>query len=278
MKKIIAAFDGLAYSTSTTRYAVLLAKKCNAHLVGVFLDDRTYHSYHIYEVVGNDGIEEEKWDRLEAEDKEKRREASDRFEEACQHAGVAYSIHHDKNVAINELLHESIYADLVIVNKTENLSAHKGKMPSYFIQELLSNVQCPVLVVPLTYNTIEKIVLLYDGSPASVYAIRSFSLLFSSLKRLPVEVISIKSEKHDSHLPDNRLMREFMKRHFPDADYVVYNGNPESLILAYLLKQHTNTLLVLGAYQRSKVSRWFKASMADVLMEDTGVPLFIAHK
>ena len=37
------------------------------------------------------------------------------------------------------------------------------------------------------------------------------------------------------------------------------------------------SLVVLGAYQRGMVSRWFRASMADVLMRDLKLPLFIAH-
>jgi hypothetical protein len=35
--------------------------------------------------------------------------------------------------------------------------------------------------------------------------------------------------------------------------------------------------VVLGAYQRSEVSRWFKTSMADILMRELNVPMFIAH-
>ncbi|SIS98699.1 Universal stress protein family protein [Filimonas lacunae] len=278
MKKIIAAFDGFDYSTSTARYAIQLCKECNAHLVGVFLDDVTYHSYKLSEITGNGGIRTEKWDMLEAGDKEKREEAASNFEHACQQAKIEYSIHHNKYVAIHELLHESIYADLLIVNKTESFSAYDEKTPTFFMHELLSNVQCPVLVTPLTYNPIEKIVLLYDGSPASVFAIQSFSSLFSSLKRLPVEVLTVKNHKHNLHLPDNKLMKEFMKRHFPEAKYMITSGNADDQILAYLLKQHENTLLVLGAYQRSKMSRWFKASTADTLMENSSVPLFIAHK
>jgi len=36
-------------------------------------------------------------------------------------------------------------------------------------------------------------------------------------------------------------------------------------------------LIVLGAYRRSKISRWFKHSLADVLMNTLDKPLFIAH-
>jgi hypothetical protein len=38
-----------------------------------------------------------------------------------------------------------------------------------------------------------------------------------------------------------------------------------------------NELVVLGAYRRSQISRWFKTSMADILMKELETPLFIAH-
>ena len=38
MKKIIAAFDGLKFSDSVTKYAINLAKQSSSHLVGIFLE------------------------------------------------------------------------------------------------------------------------------------------------------------------------------------------------------------------------------------------------
>jgi len=52
---------------------------------------------------------------------------------------------------------------------------------------------------------------------------------------------------------------------------------PEIEIVDYLKKEKNSTLVVLGAYRRSMVSRWFRESMADVLMRDLKLPLFIAH-
>ena len=72
-------------------------------------------------------------------------------------------------------------------------------------------------------------------------------------------------------------MKEFMKRHFPEAKYTVLKGLPEETILAFLQQQKEDALVVLGAYQRSKISRWFKPSMADHLMSKLKLPLFVAH-
>ncbi|HKH60814.1 MAG TPA: universal stress protein [Flavitalea sp.] len=277
MKKIIAAIDGLKHSKSVTKYAVYLAKQTNAHIVGVFLDDFTYHSYKTYEVIGDNRVSEETRETLEEHDKETREESLKSFKDACQEACLNYSIHHDRSIAIHELLHESIYADLLVIDRKETLTHYDEKIPTRFIRDLLSEVQCPVLLVPQTFQAVDKLILLYDGEPSSVYAIRTFSYVLPTLKQLDTEVVSVKGANQTAHLPDKRLIREFMKRHYPKANFTVLNGEPEEEIVIHLEEQNGNMLIVLGAYRRGMVSRWFRRSMADVLMEQSNAPLFIAH-
>src|ERR1700745_164490 len=107
MKKIIVAFDGLKYSEAAAEYAIEIASQMKAHLVGVFLDDFTYHSYKIYDLVQHEGgVSEERIELFENEDKNKRERAAELFELDCRNASVNHSIHHDRNVAIHEILHE----------------------------------------------------------------------------------------------------------------------------------------------------------------------------
>lgn len=278
MKKIIAALDGLKFSESTKDYAIQLAKQSSAHLVGVFLDDPAYHSYKIYELVkAEGGFSEAKQKRLEEKDTKTRETAVKKFKDACQNAGLAYTVHHDRNIAIQRLLHESIYADLLVIDSSETLTPYHEKIPTGFVRDLLTNVQCPVLVVPHKFKPISKLILLYDGEPSSVHAIKMFSYTLSSLKQNPTAVLSVNPVKQSLHVPDNKLMKEFMKRHFPKATYTVLKGFAETEIINYLKEQKDSPLIVLGAYRRGTVSRWFRASMADVLMKDLKLPLFIAH-
>lgn len=278
MKKIVAAIDGLKYSRSTRDYAIQLAKMNHAHLIGVFLDDFTYASYKIYDLIhernGLIGSAKKKFDKKDAKT---RAAARDNFEAACQKAGIQYTIHRDHSIAIQELLHESIYADLIVIDARETLTHHTEKVPTDFIQDLLSQAQCPVLIVPPVYKPIDKLTFLYDGEPSSVHAIKMFSYILPQLKEYPAEVVCVNSPKSTLHIPDNKLMKELMKRHFPDPGYTVLKGDAESGIVDYLKKQEGISLVVLGAYCRGRLSRWLRESLADVLMKEVKLPLFIAH-
>lgn len=278
MKKIIAAFDGLKYSTNTRDYAIALAKQTHTHLVGVFLDDPIYTSYKIYDLIDEkNGVSEQKLKKLEEKDRLTRMAAAADFENACQKEGLQFSIHHDKHIAIHDLKHESIYADLLIIDAGETLTHHEEETPTRFIRDLLSDTQCPVLLVQKKFSPINKIILLYDGAPSSVYAVKMFSYLLPQLKDCETEVISVNPAQGDLHVPDNLLMKEFMKRHFPKAAYTIKKGLPEIEIVNYLKEHKENALIVLGAYRRGNLSRWFRESMADVLMKEIKQPLFIAH-
>lgn len=276
MKKIIAAFDGLKYSESTRNYAIYLAKQTEAHLVGIFMDDPTYSSYKIYELIKKHDLEESRLKSFDAKDKATRDGAAKNFEKKCQEAGLEYNVHHDRNIAINDLKHESIYADMVIIDSRETLTHYTEKLPTRFIRDLLNDTQCPVLLVPHKYKPIKKVVLLYDGEPSSVHAIKMFSYLLPQLKNLDTEVISVNPENSTLHMPENKLMKEFMKHHYPNAKYSIMKGWAEIEIVRQL-KQKQDALVVLGAYRRGAVSRWFRVSMADVLMKEVKLPLFIAH-
>jgi len=277
MKKIIAAFDGLRYSGSTKDYAVYIAKQTNTHLVGVFMDDPVRTSYNIYELIVKEGASGDRLKKHQAKDKITRAAAAKKFETACQKSGLEYSVRHNRNVAIQELKHESIYADLLIINSKETLTRDIEKLPTGFIRDLLGDAQCPVLIVPQQYKPIQKIILLYDGEPSSVYALKIFSYLLPQLKHMDTEVVSVNPVDSTLHLPDNKLMQEFMTKHYPNATYTLMKGNAEDEIVKYLKKFNQNSLVVLGAYRRSTVSRWFRESMADILMKEVKLPLFIAH-
>ncbi len=277
MKKIIAVFDGLKYSEGTRDYAIAFSKQTDTHLVGIFLDDPSYTSYKIYELITKEGIAQSGLKKFEEKDKATRAAAAENFEKACQQSGVEYSLHHDHDIAINILKHESIYADLLVIDANETLTHYTEKLPTRFIRDLLEDVQSPVLIVPHKYKPIQNILVLYDGAPSSVHAIKMFSYLLSQLKSLDINVISVNPENATLHLPDNKLMKEYMKRHFPTAKYIVLKGRAEDEIIKYLKQTHQHTLVVLGTYRRGTVSRWFRESMADILMREVHLPLFIAH-
>lgn len=277
MNKIVAAFDGLRFSKSNMQYATEIAKLFDSHLTGVFLDDRTYTSYKIYDLVFDQGISDVKMKKYRREDIKLRNQSAVEFSQYCRNEGIEFNVHHDRDVAINELLHESIFSDLLLISNEESFTHHQEKFPSRFIRDLLSDIQSPVLLTPDKYHKADKLIFLYDGDPASVYAIKMFNYLFDRYADLPAEILTIKSMESNLHLPEHKLMKEFMKQHYKHLEYTILKGIPEEEIVGHLKNEKKSFMVILGAYRRTMLSRWFRSSIADTLIRNFNVPIFIAH-
>lgn len=277
MKKIIAAFDGLKFSESTMQYSILLAKYHQAHLVGIFLEDISYHSYKIYELVNSKGVSTKKLKELEEMDLTKRKKAVAEFEKYCSIAKLNFSVHHDKKIALQELLHETIFADLLVINCSETLTHYEEEVPSRFIRSLLHDAHCPLMLVPKKFKPIDKLILLYNGSPISMQAIKTFGYLFPDMKLVDTQVLSIIETADNSHLPDNKLMKEWMKRHFPKSVFTILKGDTKEEITTIVKTDTPNILFITGAYKRGAVSMFFNRSLADFFMKEIKAPVFIAH-
>jgi nucleotide-binding universal stress UspA family protein len=276
MKKIAVVFDGLRFSESALQYAISLAKKDPAHISALFLDDYTYNSFNMYQLM-RDGATEKEIIGFEARDRNKRETLGQYVASALEKEGITSSIHHSGNIAIQDVLHESVYTDLLIVDMHETFIQEKTPPPTRFIKDLLMDAQCPVLVVPGEYQEIDRSVLLYNGAPSSVYAIKMADYLMPWMGELPVELLSVNDTYGDKQLKDSPMIKEFTEKHFPAATYNILYGQPETHIIDELKEQAAGTMVILGAYRKGSLSRWLRMSMADMLMGNLQLPLFIAH-
>ena len=278
MKKISVAFDGLRFSEETMQYAIALASASKALLSGVFLDDYFYHSYPAFNTLETVGVQGVDIGTLREQDEGIRRRSIATFDGACKKAQLNYIIHHDKSFALDELLKESIYSDLLIIGSGETFNHYNEVVPPAFIRHLLASAQCPVLVVPDKYHVAKRIILLYDGRPSSVFAIRMFNYMMPWMQEMKTEIITVYDPKDRPEFPDDPLIKEFIKCHYPAASYTLLKGDPQELISAYLKTTAPECMVVMGAYERNLVSRWFKTSMADILINELSAPVFIAHQ
>lgn len=274
MKKILAVFDGLKFSDSTLQYAVKMGIQHNAVITGVFLEDPTYTSRGIYQLYNEKEYALDSVKDLVREDRKERNAAVDRFENACKDAGISYLVHRDREMAAKDLVKESRYADLLLMDASESMTRYREESPTHFVREILANAKCPVLVLPKHYTDIKRVFWLFDGTPVSIYAFKMFGYLLPVLNGLPLDVISVDLPETAMY---NDMVKELVSLHTPQAQYHLLKGQPELEIPLFLRKQQKESMVIMGAYQRNALSMVFKASMADILVREHQWPLFIAH-
>jgi hypothetical protein len=266
--QVLSKHDGICHLPCTTISCILS---------GIFLTEDTRLNFAIYKtVIEHSRSGESILDEIDKDDEEDIQKSARIFESKCQQANISYSVHIDKKNAVNDLMHETMFADLLVMDANETFSYLEKSIPGGFVKTILCNSSCPVIAVPEKFTAIKEIALLYDGSASSVHSIKMFDYTLPGMKKMKTKLYYAIGEKGFSYLPDNKLLKEWMKNHYPKAQYKIMEGNEKEIILT-LAAKNPGVLIVTGAYNRSNISMWFHKSFADQLMNQIKAPVFLAH-
>lgn len=275
MKKILLAFDGSHYSTGALAFVQELNKRSPVMVTGAFLPQVNYSALWSYSGGGQAGslfIP-----LLEDEDATEVQQNMQQFELFCRSNKIAYTIHKDFfDFALPQIKAETRFADLLVLSSERFYEQAGANAPNDYLKEVLHSVECPVVVVPETFEFPVNNILAYDGTPASVYAIKQFAYLFPELTGNKTELVYA-TEKEEDGLPHQHNIDELATRHYNQLTFCRLEANPRKEFSQWL-EGKTATLLVCGSFGGSVFSNIFHRSFATDVIKLKRFPIFIAHK
>src|SRR5689334_19179515 len=180
MQQILLMLNPLNLSTSSIDFAAYIANLTRSHIVGMFLKDEKVYSYlskrqHAF----NNKEETANYSTVNSG---LVRENVQLFKDICARHYVRCSIDYLNGVDVNEIIKETRFSDLLIIDAETSPPLEKmSEIPSSFVDDLLTGSECPVIISPLKFDKIDEIIFAYDGSRSSVFAIKQFTYLFPSL-------------------------------------------------------------------------------------------------
>lgn len=195
------------------------------------------------------------------------------FKNTCLANDVRYSVHHVKGQPLNEIMRESMFADLIITDGSISFSTEKDGWPSGFVKELLAHAKCPVIISPLSFDGINEIVFAYDGTESSIFAIKQFTYLFPQFAETKITLLEVLSLQ-DQDITEKERLQEWLMTHYDAVHLEILHGNPETELFKNFLAQK-NKLAVMGAYGRTIL---FGHSTADLLLKTADIAVFITHR
>lgn len=248
MKKILIIFNNDLDSRHLVDFALMLAAFNSAKINGIFLSSDAVTN-------ADDGpVDENSFENIKL------------FNESCKDTP-----HHVQILVENYLdiiTDETAFADLVICDddmKIRNFSMHS----------FIASSHCPVLLIPQNVSPLQHIVFAYDGLLSSIHAMKQFTYLLPMFKDTQVYLVSV--------VPDNImkmeydiLAREWIKLHYTNSEVIILKGNIGQEMINFI-NQKKDCLVVMGAFGRSALSRFFKESLAPLILSGTQAPVFIAH-
>lgn len=271
MRKILLAIDALNIHTPSIDFACFIANLTKSSITGVFLENILY---------------EETADQVYASGEQKhllslnqRQEITEEniqfFKEACDKRGVHPGIHRDRKMPVEEIISESRYADLLIMEAGISFTNRPEGAPSGFVKDVLTRAECPVIISPESFDGVNEIVFMYNSGESSVFAIKQFTYLFPEFSDRKITLVEVNKTKEVTlrHKPE---IMEWLKTYYSDIHFELLYGEPGEELFKYVFEKR-GLILVMGAYGRNALSSFIKESRASLILKTTNLPIFITH-
>jgi hypothetical protein len=198
------------------------------------------------------------------------------FKNACGQKGVNCKVHRDRGVPLAEVITESRYADLIVIDVATSFASEREVIPTKFVKDTLAAAECPVVIAPYSFEGIDEIIFAYDGSRSSVFAIKQFTYLFPELHDRKACILSVAAPGKNA-ISDQYKLKEWLQVHYTNTDILVLEDEHVRMkLLEYLLGKE-KVFIVMGAFGRSMLSSFFAPSHATPVVKLVIQPVFITH-
>jgi nucleotide-binding universal stress UspA family protein len=277
MEKILIAVDSHDLDRNTVRFACQIAKMTGSRLTAVFLEDQRTIRNLAFEAIAEPAnlaaatLLEATLE--EAEIHTLREKNMLLFKQLATDEGVRSTIYLDKGVPARELITETLFADLLILDASA-FSDLTDEPPSGFVKDILHDAGCPVIIAPEYFNGIDSIIFCYDGGRSSLYAIKQFAYLFPRLSGQRVKVVDLQPQDTLSH--DQARIIAWLKTHFSSVDWLSVRPD-EAEALFDFLREKGDDIVVMGAYGNGLLASFFPQDTEPGITRTTPLPLFITH-
>lgn len=278
MEKILLAINAENPNPHALDFACYLANLTKSMLTGVFLENLIVDE--VFVLQENYSGKEFNWeiDRNSESYREKRKMIQkniELFRSACEKRSVRYNLHGDCGDPAGDIVRESRFADVIVLDAETTFNKTFEGVPTHFVKSVLKDTECPVIIAPESFDSIDEIIFTYNGGKSSMFAIKQFCHLFPELDDKKITVLQIEEESNSID-DEKEKFREWISGHYSSIGFETVKGDAETELFAHLLKKQ-NVFIVMGAYGRSALSQFFKHSRADLLIKTVTQAIFIAH-
>lgn len=277
MERIVVVVDPSGVETASLQFACYLTRLTGSKLTGLFLhgeaaEDIAEISLPVKGQTGSVSVPE----KIPLSRSVAMEQNILDFLNYCENHGLRWKP--DVAEAYNEkdILIESRFADLLIVCSDTSFSVEAESVPSDLVTSILKQSECPVLIAPLSFSSIDEVVFAYDGTPSSVYAIRQFTHLFPQLQDKKVTFLEV-NEDFSTEIEYREKITNYLKMHYSAIGYQVLMGQAEDELFSYFLRKK-NVMVVIGAFGKKLLSSILNKSTAHLLLKTTSLPVFITHR
>ncbi len=273
MKKVLIVFDGGHTSVGALDFAKQLNEKEPILLTGLFLPSIDYTDVMLFYAGGMAGPL-----YIPTVDTDPQAISKNvlRFKEFCVKHGIEHRIHEQVfDKVLKVIREETRYADMVLLDGKLFYSNLGEITQREYLENTLYRAECPVLVLPENYTPPQNIVISFDGSESSVFAMKQFTYLLPQFCDLPA--LLVYASPDDTHIPGIGIMEELAARHFKDLTIFRLEADAKKYFNTWMMDRG-NSLIITGGYHNGGLAQMFRKHFVEDVIKDHKLPVFIAHK
>lgn len=274
MKKVLIAMNGKKPDVAAIRFACYICKLTHSKLTGVFLNDIIVAE----EVVIDQSMDETlitgavSLTHPDADEAQQIELSMLMFRDILEEEGIEGVIELDEGVPASDILSQTRYADILILDAQLSFSGLSETAPTRFVKDILHDAECPVLITPAHFHGIDTTVFCFHGTKSSLFSIKLFTYLLPQLRHRTARVLDLSAGAGE----DERLeLLDYLNYHYSEVEFLDAGADALPALFNYIQEKGTD-IVVIGAYGRGLLESFFEP--------DTGagervneLPIFVAH-
>ncbi len=277
IKRILLALDGSEHAEAALQYALWLAERLRAGLIGLHvIDIVSIEGSFLHDISGSLGFEPylDFSAKMREALQERGRVLLEAFSARCHAHGVACDTTVGMGIVANEICDQARTADLIVIG-------HRGVNEQFSTGLLGSTAESvtrksprPVFVCPIQFRAIQHPLLAYDGSQRASAAMHAAADVASALA-LPLTVLHVARDD----TPDDKTLEEarrYLQSYDLEVRYETVRGHPHQRIVD-VIRERGYDLLFVGAYGHSRIIEMVLGSTTEYLLRNSPCPVFLAR-
>jgi nucleotide-binding universal stress UspA family protein len=279
IKSILATLDGSEHAATAAQYALWLAERLQATVVGMHVIDVVSiegSGAFLHDVSGSLGFEPylDFSSKMRDALQERGRIIVEQFLATCNERGIRADTHLATGIVANEICEQARTADLVVVGHRGVNERFSTGLLGGTTESVTRKCPKPVLVSPIEFRPVRRPLLAYDGSQRAAAAMHEAAELAAALG-LPLTVLHVgKDDTAAERVIDEA--RRYLATHRVDAEFVNLPGYANETILA-TMSAGDHDLLVIGAYGHSRIIEMVLGSTTEYVLRNATAPVFLCR-
>lgn len=272
VRNILVQVDRDESNTARVAFAVNLAERYGAHLIGLYIYVVLPLAYPYAEGTFNRKMLQ----RYEEAHREHAAQLRDEFERRAGRAGLSHEWRTEEERGRGTLATHARYADFVVVGQAAR-GPTESRRSYNLAEEVLMTSGSPTIVVPYTGTVgkaVNRVLIAWNGSRESSRAVRDALPILRAVDQ--VVVFSVNPD-HD-HLPGAEIASH-LARHGVETEvkHTISGDIDVGDAILNAVSDHGADLLVMGAYGHARLREFVFGGATRHILRHMTVPTLLAH-